>query len=58
MRPRIILEGKNMSNMTTEEQEYWWRLSRTNDVFEVDCNGELWQILDLCTDEKEHCGDN
>lgn len=36
-----------MHDMTEEEQEEIWKLSRTNDVFEKDINGDLWQVLDL-----------
>lgn len=49
--PKVILKGKDMSHMTLCEQEEVWRLSRANDVFEEDCNGVLWQVLD-CTDDE------
>ena len=61
MRRRVIIEGTDMNHMTPEEQEKWWKLSRTCDVFERDVNGILWQILD-CTegieDEIGYSADN
>lgn len=41
----IILD-KPMSQMTLAEQEEVWRMSRTDEVFELDVNGELWQVVD------------
>lgn len=48
MEKQYIIIERNMSQLSLDEQEKVWILSRTNNVFEKDCNGELWQILD-CT---------
>ncbi len=53
MRHRIIIEGKSMHDMTKAEQEEIWKLSKTNDVFEKDINGDLWQVLDLSNPTEE-----
>lgn len=39
--------------MTKERQEEVWRLSRTNEVYIRDVNGELWQVLDLTNDQAD-----
>ena len=51
---RIILKETSMEQLTTEEQEKTWRLSRDNEVFIEDVNGEYWQVLD-CTNNEEPC---
>ncbi len=52
MRPRIIIK-KSMRDMTLDEQEEVWRLSKDNDVFESDINGDLWQVIDLSNPDEE-----
>lgn len=52
MKPRIIVETP-MALLTLEQQEEVWRLSRTNDVFEKDINGELWQVIDMSNGQEE-----
>lgn len=52
-RKRIVITTP-LELMSKEEQEYWWRKSRTDDVFIEDCNGEYWQVLDLSNPEKEN----
>jgi hypothetical protein len=51
MKPIIIID-KPMQSMTIAEQEEIWQLSRINEVFVEDVNGELWQILD-CTESSD-----
>lgn len=51
-RQRIIIDTP-MASLSLEEQERIWRLSRENDVFERDVNGELWQVIDLSNDKEE-----
>ncbi len=42
-----------MRDMTLDEQEEVWRLSKDNDVFESDINGDLWQVIDLSNPDEE-----
>lgn len=51
-RQKIVIETP-MTSLSLEQQEEIWRLSRTNDVFEKDVNGVLWQVLDLTDGEEE-----
>ena len=50
----IILKETSMELLPKDEQEKIWKLSRDNEVFIEDVNGELFQVLD-CTDNGEPC---
>ena len=43
----------NMQDLSREEQDAIFRLSRDNDVFCKDANGDYWLVLDLTTDEEQ-----
>lgn len=49
MMAKYLIAG-SFDDLTLEQQEYYWKLSRTNEVQYMDKNGEVWTVLDLTTD--------
>jgi hypothetical protein len=47
-----IIIDTPLEALPADEQEQIWRASRTHEVFVRDANGELWQVLDLTTEEE------
>jgi len=43
---KIIIKD-SLLNLPEHEQDYWFRMSRENEIYCTDINGELWQVLDF-----------